>query len=64
VWKNSLKNIESDDNKILYETLLDFLLRNGVYFLTKPRSNTVIYIVPLYRVIEKLLCNSQKWCTG
>jgi len=25
MWKNSLKNVESDNNKILYETLLDFL---------------------------------------
>ena len=24
MWKNSLKNVESDNNKILYETLLDF----------------------------------------
>jgi len=24
VSKNSLKNVESDNNKILYETLLDF----------------------------------------
>jgi len=24
MWKNCLKNIESDNNKILYETLLDF----------------------------------------
>jgi len=24
VWKNSLKNVESDNNKVLYETLLDF----------------------------------------
>ena len=24
MWKNSLKNVESDDNKILYETLLDY----------------------------------------
>jgi len=23
-WKNSLKNVESDNNKLLYETLLDF----------------------------------------
>jgi len=30
MWKNSLKNAESDNNKILYETLLDFFLqRNG-----------------------------------
>ena len=24
MWKNSLKNAESDNNKILYETLLEF----------------------------------------
>jgi len=30
MWKNSMKNVESDKNKILYETLLDFFLqRNG-----------------------------------
>ena len=32
MWKNSLKNVESDNNKILYETLLDFVLqRNGTF---------------------------------
>jgi len=37
MWKNSLKNVESDNNKILYEILLDFLLqRNGAYFLNTP----------------------------
>ena len=25
MWKNSLKNAESDNNKILYETLFEFL---------------------------------------
>jgi len=24
MWRNSLKNVESDSNKILHETLLDF----------------------------------------
>jgi len=39
VWKNRLKNVESDNNKILYETLIDFSLqRNGTYFLNTPRS--------------------------
>ena len=39
MWKNSLKNEEPDNNKILYETLLDFFLkRNGIYFLNKPRN--------------------------
>ena len=38
MWKNSLKNVESDNNKILYETLLDFLQRNVTYFLNKPRN--------------------------
>jgi len=38
MWKNSLKNVESDNNKILYESLIDFFLqRNGTYFLNKPR---------------------------
>ena len=39
MWKNSLKTVESDNNKILYETLLDFLLQqNSTYFLNKPRN--------------------------
>ena len=25
IWKNNLKNVESDNNKILYVALLDFL---------------------------------------
>jgi len=38
MWKNSLKNVESDNDSILYETLLDFFLqRNCTYFLNKPR---------------------------
>jgi len=37
-WKNSLRNAEPDNNKLLYETLLDlFLQRNGSYFLNKSR---------------------------
>ena len=44
MWKNSLKNVESDNNKILYETLLDFVLqRNGSYFLNKPRNRKINY---------------------
>jgi len=38
MWKNSLKNVESDNSNFLYETLLDFLQRNGTYCLNKPRS--------------------------
>ena len=34
MWKNSLKNVESDNNKILYSILLQ---RNGTYLLNKPR---------------------------
>jgi len=36
MWKNSLKTVESANNKILYETLLVFLQQNGTYFLNKP----------------------------
>jgi len=39
MWKNSLKNVECDNNKILYEILLDFFLqRNDTYCLNKPRT--------------------------
>ena len=44
MWKNNLKNVQSDNNKILYETLLDFLQRNGTYFPNKPR----IYVCTLF----------------
>ena len=30
MWKDSLKNVESDNNKILYETLLDFFYNETV----------------------------------
>ena len=31
MWENSLKNVESDDNKILYETVLDFFYSKTVF---------------------------------
>ena len=37
MWKNSLKTVESDNNKIFYETFLDFLQQNGNYFLNRLR---------------------------
>ena len=30
MWKNSLKNVESHNNKIFYETLLDFFYSETV----------------------------------
>jgi len=30
MWKKSLKNVESDNNKILYEILLDFFYSETV----------------------------------
>jgi len=44
MWKNSLNNVESDNNKIIYETLLDFLQQNGTYFLNKPRSTQEFFV--------------------
>jgi len=39
MWKNSLNNVESDSNKILYETLFNFFLqRKDTYFLNKLRT--------------------------
>jgi len=37
MWKNSLKNIEPDNNKIFMKPFSIFLQRNGIYFLNKPR---------------------------
>jgi len=34
MWKNSSKNVESDNNKILYETLIDFFTAKR-YFLSE-----------------------------
>ena len=43
MWKNSLKNVESDNNKIFYETLINFFLqRNSTYFLNEPRNGCII----------------------
>jgi len=40
MWQNSLKNVKSDNNKILYETLHDFFLQqNSNYFLNKHRNS-------------------------
>ena len=49
MWKRSLKNVDSDNNKIFYETLLDFLQRNGTYFLNKPR--TLLFWAAFYRML-------------
>jgi len=35
MWKNSLKNVESDNNKILYETLFDFFFTAKRYLLSE-----------------------------
>jgi hypothetical protein len=49
MWKNSLKSVESDNNKILYETILDLLQRNTTYFLNKSR----IYNLKTWQVFSK-----------
>jgi hypothetical protein len=35
MWENSLKNVESDINKMLYETLLDSFLTAKRYLLSE-----------------------------
>ena len=51
--KNSLKNVESDNNRILYETSLDFLQRNGTYSLNKPRIRVEnVFGTAVYSIIE------------
>ena len=56
MWKNSLKNAESGNNKILYEALLDFFLqRRGAYFLNKPRTFTACSQKTLHNAQTKYL---------
>ena len=39
MWKNSLKNVESDNNKVYMKLYsIFFLQRNGTYFLNKPHK--------------------------
>jgi len=61
MWKNSLKNVESDNNKILYENLLDsFLQRNGTYFLNKsriPQKREDVISLTYYRSLRKEIAN-------
>jgi len=54
MWKNSSKNVESDNTKILYETLLDFFQRNGTYCLNKPR-NIIIINTLIDKIIDTIL---------
>jgi len=43
MWKNILKNVESDNNKILYETLLNFFFTAKRYLLSEKASYMNIY---------------------
>jgi len=65
MWKNSLKNVESDKNNILYVTLLDFFLqRNGTYFLNKSRiSDKVIVLCILSFTFLNCKLEVKKFCT-
>jgi len=44
MWKNSLKSVESGNNKIFLRDLIRFFLqRNGTCFLNKPRRIKIMY---------------------
>ena len=57
IRKNSLKNVESDNNKILYETFLDFFLeRNGTYCLNKPLTlSNLIFNIWYFKTLTTVL---------
>jgi len=64
MWKNSLKNVESDNNTILYETLLNFFLqRNSTYFLNKRCTVFFIEDIPQRRswVQKHKFCSNHLW---
>jgi len=61
-WKNSLKNVESDNNKILYETLLNFFLqRSGTYFLNKPHNckstHQIVFVMGTQNFLSDKKCS-------
>jgi len=65
MWKNSLKNIECDNNKISYETLLDFFLqRNGTYILNKPRIRIYVCMYVNYlHLLSVVLTPVHNFCS-
>jgi len=62
MWENSLKNVESDNNKILYETLLSFFLqRNGTYVLNKPRILPVLDKIQYTKYPQTILSDCESY---
>jgi len=53
MWKNILKNIQYYNKIMLYENLLDFLQRDGTYFLNKPHIMSCILLLRSFQ--EELL---------
>jgi len=51
MWKDNLKNVESDNNKILYKTLLDF-------FYSETVLTFWISLVFFHQKTEDPVCNS------
>ena len=58
IWKNSLKNVESDNNNFFYETVFDFLERNGTYCLNKPRTSINRLLLSSSNHVELRLFNT------
>jgi len=53
--ENSLKNIDSDNNKILYEILINFFLqRNSTYFLNKPCIYKLVILTVKYKIVTSV----------
>jgi len=52
MWKNSLKNVESDKKKFIRNLTRFFLQRNGTYFLNKPRRKCTV-LNPIYTIETK-----------
>ena len=63
MWKYSLKNVEFDKNKILYEILLDFSQRNGTYSLNTPRIRHFRDALPMFLSTCKRQSSTSKYKT-
>jgi len=67
MWKNSLKNEESDNNKILYDTLLDFFYSETVltfwislvksYFLHINKHLTIFFLFQRLNIYDFIYFN-------
>ena len=63
IWKNSVKNVESDNNKILYETLLNFFFyrETVLTFWISLVYSFILYNMSVVANQRKVTRKKQRW---